>query len=125
MAAGVDQEARVVEEIRQGADRIYERLEKDVVQMCTLLKTVIKRVEDGCQRLSEGSMQELQTRFRQIFWALKLHIVFYYDAEADVSALNEVGHLQLVNLTDQEMRQLPGPEYAIDPVSILLEIVSL
>ena len=86
------------------------KLEDDVIAMCDLLlllannRTVPKKVKQ---------------HFEDIYWSLKLHLVFHLGPEA--ANLEKLKELRvLLRLVDQ----LPKREKAIDPWSKLLEIVS-
>ncbi len=123
-----------IREIAIGSQRLKTRMEKDVVGICKLLK----KLDQKCrprenEDLPEALKASLKRHFRDIYWSLKLHVVFHlgridsepHSAESNAdSELKEIGRLHFVDLTDEEMNVLPDQEHAIDPGSKLMEIVS-
>lgn len=122
-----------MKEIAKGSQELKNKLEKYVVKVCELLKKLNK---ECCPRenedLPEGLKASLRENFRDIYWSLKLHMLFHLGIESEPrdgndnadSKLQEVGRLHMVNLTDEEMSKLPDQKHAIDPGSKLMEIVS-
>jgi len=103
--------------------RLRDRVEKDVLEVCKLLK----KLNDECSSTENKDLPKtlkdtLRKHFRDICWSLKLHLLFHLgigESKAD-SKLQEVVHL-----TDEDMSELPDQKHAIDPGSKLMEIVSI
>ena len=86
-----------------------EKLKRDMTAMCKLLLSLIE----------EHGVPKVKQHFEDIYWSLKLHLVFLLGLKAANSAkLEELQ--ELLGLTDE----LPQRDQAIDPGSKLLEIVS-
>lgn len=78
--------------------------------MCDLLLLIAKEY---------GVLKKVKQHFVDIYWSLKLHLVFLLGPEAaNVEKLEDLR--ELLGLTNQ----LPRRDQAIDPGSKLLEIVS-
>ena len=110
--------------IRSG--RLRARVEKDVSEVCQLLEKLDEKCREN-EELSERFKDSLRKHFRDIYWSLKLHLLFHLgigESNAD-SKLQNVGRLHMVGLTDEEMRKLPDQKHAIDPGSKFIEIVSM
>ena len=114
-----------ITEIVKANENLKDRMEDDVVEMCNLLKALNTRI-DVQLRENEDLREGLKKHFRDIYWSLKLHLVFHLGtddlAHQATAELEEVG--RLVGLTDEEIRLLPDQIHAIDPGSKVLEIVS-
>ena len=115
-----------IEEIVRGNENLKKRMEKDVVQMCKLLKLIHEEIQ---ARENEDLQEGLKKHFIDIYWSLKLHMVFHLgttlgsgDLDSADSKLEEVG--RLFGLTDEEIKLQPDQIHAIDPGSKVLEIVS-
>ena len=112
-----------VRHIARRSQRLRYRVEKDVLEVCKLLK----KLNDECSSTENKDLPKtlkdtLRKHFRDIYWSLKLHLLFHLgigESTAD-SKLQEVVHL-----TDEEMNELPDQKHAIDPGSKLMEIVSI
>ena len=129
-------EEAYIKEIAKRSQRLRNRMAKDVVGMCNLLT----KLDEKCKGTeNEGLPDDLKAslteHFRDIYWSLKLHLLFHLgagnDAESDDDAesdadlqLQKVSRLDFVNLTEEENNVLPDQTHAIDPGSKLLEIVS-
>ena len=117
-----------VRQIAKRSGRLRGRVGKDVSEVCQLLK----KLDEKCRprknkELSECFKASLRKHFRDIYWSLKLHLLFHLGIEesnAD-SELQNVGRLHMVQLTDEEMSKLPDQKHAIDPGSKFIEIVSM
>ena len=124
----MDEDYRDVKHIAIRSGRLRRRVEKDVSEVCQLLK----KLDEKCRprenkELSECFKDSLRKHFRDIYWSLKLHLLFHLgigESNAD-SELQNVGRLYMVDLTDEEMRKLPDQKHAIDPGSKFIEIVSM
>lgn len=107
------------------SQRLRGRVEEDVLQVCKLLT----KLDEKCRSkdLPETLKITLREHFRDIYWSLKLHLLFHLgigESNAD-SKLQTVGRLHMVGLTDEEMSEPPDQEHAIDPGSKFMEIVSI
>ena len=117
-----------VRQIAIRSQRLRRRVEKDVFEVCQLLKKLDEKCKPRKNKeLPESFKASLREHFRDIYWSLKLHLLFHLgigESSAD-SELQNVGRLHMVDLTDEEMSELPGQEHAIDPGSKFMEIVSI
>lgn len=87
------------------------KLKRDVIAMCDLLLSLVEK---------DGVPKKVKQHFEDIYWSLKLHLVFLLGTEdAKLAELEKLRKL-LGLPTDQ----LPQRDQAIDPGSKLLEIVS-
>ena len=109
---------RYIHEVVKGVQRIENRLEDDVIVMCELLYQLIEVYAD---RLDEKTKR----KFADIYWSLKLHLLFHLGADTARNLLELKMLGSLLKLTDEELNTLPNEERAIDPGSKLLEIVSI
>ncbi|PFX15932.1 hypothetical protein AWC38_SpisGene19823 [Stylophora pistillata] len=104
------------------AENLEKRMSKDVLKVCEVLKLVQKQ----CNERESGSLPDnlknlLRMHFRDIFWSLKLHLLFH---GATDDALRKIGEWELVSLTANEMEAAPDATNVIDPGSKILEILS-
>ena len=113
-------ELQYVEEIVKGVDNLRNSLENHVSEMCTLLKSLIEEINK--RGLPEEFKNSLEKHFQDIYWSLKLHVVFHLGRRVHVE-LQEVGYL--AGLTRDELAKVPDQNSAIDPWSKLVEIVSM
>lgn len=87
------------------------KLKRDVIAMCEILLSLVKE---------HGVPKKVKQHFEDIYWSLKLHLVFLLGTEdANLEKLEELR--ELLGLPSD---QLPQRDQAIDPGSKLLEIVS-
>ena len=87
------------------------KLKDDVIAMCDLILLLLAN--------NRTVPKKVKQHFEDIYWSLKLHLVFHLGPEA--ANLEKLEELRvLLGLVDQ----LPQREKAIDPWSKLLEIVS-
>ena len=116
--SGPDDQWPYIVEVAKRAQRIERFLENDVIVMCELLYQVI---EVHADRLDE----ETKRQFADIYWSLKLHLLFHLGAQTarNLYELDRLG--RLLNLTAKELYILPNEERAIDPGSKFLEIVGI
>lgn len=134
-------EEQYIEEIANGIDELKKHLGKYVLEMCTLLKLVVEEIRKR-QSLPREIKETLKNHLQDIYWSLKLHMVFHeieHQPVDDVGPskpkksnkpqldpykeLEDLGHL--VGLTDEELTKIPKQESAVDPWSKLIEIVSM
>ena len=86
------------------------KLKRDVIAMCDLLLSLVEE---------HGVPKKVKQHFEDIYWSLKLHLVFLLETKnANLEKLEVLR--KLLGLADQ----LPERNQAIDPGSKLLEIVS-
>ena len=93
-----------------------------VSKVCEVLKLLQKK----CKERESGSLpnalkNSLREHFWDIFWSLKLHLLFHGAPDAD---LKKMGVWELVSLSADEMKAKPDEKSVIDPGSKILEIVS-
>lgn len=103
---------KYIEEIANVLDTTpkKEKLKRDVIEMCTLLLSLVEE---------HGVPKKVKQHFEDIYWSLKLHLVFLLGPEdANLAELEKLR--KLLGLADE----LPQKDQAIDPGSKLLEIVS-
>ena len=109
-------------------DHDEEKLIEDVIELCVrvlipiceVCKDIVEKEEIMPERL-----EPLKENFTDIYWTLKLHLVFHAGLETanQVTELYELG--QLLALPQKKLsKDYPGKKCAIDPGSKLLEIVS-
>lgn len=128
MASTIAQAKKCLEEIGRGSITVEERLEGDVTAMCELIETLRKKCEARAR--GDTSLKDLMRKhFGDIYWNLKLHVVFHYGTETvkDLEELRKMGYEQ--GLTPEELdHKFPDEgswdEYAFDPGSKLVELVS-
>ena len=104
-------------------------LEKDVIELCKkILLPLCGEVNGGVEnkQFVTERLEFLTERFTDIYWTLKLHLVFYYGLEKanEVKELQDLGRLLRLPEYDLEKKS-PGANYAVDPGSKLLDIVSI
>lgn len=114
-------------------DKDEEKLIEDVVELCVKVLIPICQVcTQVCRDVVEKEeimperLEFLKENFTDIYWTLKLHVVFYAGLETanQVTELYELG--QLLELPQKKLSEhYPEKECAIDPGSKLLEIVSI
>lgn len=120
MSPPTDEEVyRYIKEI-VNRDKKIKKLQNDVVDMCKLLSQLV----DDCKETSpNGDVHpRLEQSFKDIYGSLKLHVKFRLGPDVEITELNTLG--KKIGLTELKLKELPGPECAIDPGSKLLEIVS-
>lgn len=111
------------------ARRDETRLQEDVIELCKkvllpLWTEVNGRVAN--KQFVKERLEFLTKRFTDIYWTLRLHLVFYLGLEQanEVKELQELGHL--LRLSEYDLKEkCPGADYAVDPGSKLLDIVSI
>ena len=120
--------ASQVQKFEEGIAKRIKTMRKHVVEMCTLLRNLHEEIYQK-RNLEERFKAPLKNHFRDIYWSLKLHLVFHLGIPqtnttetADIE-LQEVG--KLFGLENEEINRQPDQECAIDPGSKLLEIVSM
>ena len=116
-------EVKYIEEIANGVKNLKKHLRKSVVKMCEkVLKPLIEQVHNR-PNLQEKLKNSLKKHFQDIYWSLKLHLVFHCGTGNDPHELQEMG--RSVYLTEDELAALPDQNCAVDPWSKLMEIVSI
>ena len=111
--------------VKGGFQNLQNRMEKDIKDMCENILMPLT-AEFGERDLPEELLERLRRYFRDIYWSLKVHLMFHLGIpdepqEIDI-LLNEVGAWG--GLTDDEMSKLPDQNLVVDPGSKLLEMVS-
>ena len=108
-----------------GIKALKKRIKGDVEEMCkVILIPLAKRYEikTSSKELPEG----LRGYFRDIYWSLKVHLVFHLGIADELQnsdkLLNEVGTWG--GLTNEEMVEVPNPNQVVDPGSKLVDMVS-
>ena len=116
-----------VKEIQRICNEIS-ALEKNLVKyvngMCNTLSTNL--LSDGQLPGSDSGLKaKLKKHLSDIYWTLKLHLLFHLGVESALEhkILEQFG--KSLELTDDELKILPGVEHAIDPGSKVLEAVSI
>ena len=115
-------EKRIVKRITNS----NKRMEGDVKQMCEgILKPLIKKF--GEYDLPKELLERLRGYFTDIYWSLKVHLMFHSGIADEPQEIDEV--LNVVGawggLTNEEMNELPDQDCVVDPGSKLLEMVSI
>ena len=111
----------VIEEFVNGIKNLRKCLSKDVREMCILLINFVSLL-----KANENWKEQLTEHFSDIYWTLKLHLFFHLVGEDVVlnhEELKEFGNL--LDLTNDELKTLPGIKHAVDLGSKVLEIVSI
>lgn len=110
-----------IQEIAIGNEKLEDRLERDVTEVCKCLDenfarpffhTIIK--------------SQLQKNLSDIYWCLKLHLAFHLGPERALQheKLKQFGY-DVLELTEEQLNDLPDETHAIDPGSKVLEMVSM
>ena len=111
--------------IAQGIKVLGNRIEKDVAQMCKIILIPLTEII-GESDFSEESLERLRGYFRDIYWSLKMHLMFHLGYSNELEEIDEL--LNVVGawggLTNEEMNKLPDQNHVVDPGSKLVEIVS-
>ena len=102
------------------------RMESDVEQMCRRILIPLTE-EFGERDLPAELLERLRGYFRDIYWSLKVHLVFHLGIADELQEIDEL--LNVVGawggLTNEEMNELPDQDCVVDPGSKLLEMVSI
>lgn len=145
-------EVKYIEEIANGIENLKKSLGKDVVEMCTLLKTVVEAIRER-SGLPKELTDTITKHIQDIYQCLKLHLVFHgvehetadlecntsskprKPAKSDIPRLDPYKELEklgpILHLKDEDLKNeiLPDPtsvlDYCVDPWSTLIEIVSM
>ena len=119
----VETARKEIEEVVKGSVNIEEQLERDVDQMCTLLSVLDAGRFSGVDMTTR--LESLRKKFIEVYWILKLHLLFHLGSTIAVKHKNlkELG--SLLGLTNADLDRLPGKGHAVDPGSKILEIVSM
>ena len=116
----------ITNRIARGIEVLEGRVEKDVEEMCR--KILIPLTEKfGEHDLHEELLERLRGYFRDIYWSLKVHVMFHLGIADELQEIDEL--LNVVGawggLTNEEMNELPDQDCVVDPGSKLLEMVSI
>ena len=102
------------------------RMESDVEQMCRRILIPLTE-EFGERDLPAELLERLRGYFRDIYWSLKVHLMFHLGIADELQEIDEL--LNVVGawggLTNEEMNELPDQDFVVDPGSKLLEMVSI
>ena len=102
------------------------RMESDVEQMCRRILIPLTE-EFGERDLPAELLERLRGYFRDIYWSLKVHLMFHSGIADELQEIDEL--LNVVGawggLTNEEMNELPDQDCVVDPGSKLLEMVSI
>ena len=121
---------RDIESLADGINNVEKRLERDVSDMCVILKALAEEIFKYRPGLPKQEADQLRVHFHDIYRSLKLHLVFH--SHADFSRFDAPTKLQdlgrSIRLSDEELGRRPDEnsalDYCTDPWSKLLEIVS-
>ena len=115
----------ITNRIAGGIEALEGRVESDVEQMCRRILIPLTE-EFGKHDLPAELLERLRGYFRDIYWSLKVHLVFHLGIADELQQIDEV--LNVVGawggLTNEEMNELPDQDHVIDPGSKLVEMVS-
>ena len=111
--------------IAQGIKVLGSKIEEDVAQMCEIILIPLTKIL-GESDFSKESLERLRGYFRDIYWSLKVHLMFHLGY---ANVLEEIDELLNVvgawgGLTNEEMNELPDQNHVVDPGSKLVEMVS-
>lgn len=99
------------------------RMESDVEQMCRRILIPLTE-EFGERDLPAELLERLRGYFRDIYWSLKVHLMFHSGIADELQQIDEL--LNVVGawggLTNEEMNELPDQDCVVDPGSKLLEM---
>ena len=111
--------------IARGIEVLERRVESDVEQMCKRILIPLTE-EFGKRDLPAELLERLRGYFRDIYWSLKVHVMFHLRISDELQEIDEL--LNVVGawggLTNEEMNELPDQDHVIDPGSKLVEMVS-
>ena len=114
----------ITNRIAGGIQKLVKRIENDVEEMCKRILIPLTK-EFVKQELPAELLERLRGYIRDIYWSLKVHLVFHLGIADELQidkVLNKVGAWG--GLTDEEMNELPDQDHVIDPGSKLVEMVS-
>ena len=116
----------ITNRIAGGIQKLVKRIKDDVEEMCKSILIPLTK-EFGKQDLPAELLERLRGYIRDIYWSLKVHLVFHLGIADELQQIDEL--LNVVGawggLTDEEMNELPDQDHVIDPGSKLLEMVSI
>jgi len=121
---------RDIESLANGIKNVEKRLDRDVSNMCVILKALAEEIFKDRPGLPRRDADQLRVHFRDIYRSLKLHLVFH--SHADFSRFDAPTKLKdlgrSIRLSNEELERRPDEnsalDYCADPWSKLLEIVS-
>ena len=115
----------ITNRIAGGIQKLVERIEKDVGQMCRRILIPLTEEFEECDLPAE-LLERLRGYFKDIYWSLKVHLLFHFGIADELQQIDEL--LNKVGawggLTNEVMNELPDQDCVVDPVSKLLEMVS-
>lgn len=126
---------KYIRSIQRSLKSLRDRLERDVNEVCSkVLPPLRKLIENKMKERKDefpnsdvpAKLTPVIKHFSDIYWSLKLHLAFHLgeDTARQNAELKKLGEF-IVELAMEDLDKLPGLEYAIDPVSKILEIVSM
>lgn len=112
---------RYIREILGRIQFLEGTLEDHVDAMCQLLQ---QEAMVAIPNVPEDRQLSSKTHLKDIYWSLKLHLLFHVgeDAANHHANLRRLG--ANLGLGEEELNKLPGPERAIDPGTKFLEFLS-
>ena len=118
--------------IQRSVQSIRDRLQRDVREVCSVLKPIENMMKERKDKRPNSDVPAKLTpvikHFSDIYWSLKLHLAFYRGEDeatqnADLGKLREF--IVEMSVEDLQLHKLPELKHAFDPVSKILEIVSM
>lgn len=123
-------EEREIEVLATGIKNVEKRLDRNVEEMCELLRALAKEIFEKRPELPRQDVESLREHFQDIYKSLKLHLVFH--SGADFSSFDAPTKLRELRLSiepnpevlDRQPDENSALEDCADPWSKLMEIVS-
>ena len=116
----------ITNRIAGGIQKLVKRIERNVEEMCERILIPLTE-EFGNQDLPAELLERLRGYIRDIYWSLKVHLVFHLGIADKPQKIDEL--LNVVGawggLTNEEMKEQPNQNHVIDPGSKLVEMVSI
>lgn len=115
----------ITNRIAGGIQKLVKRIERDVEEMCKRILIPLTK-EFGKQDLPAELLERLRGYIRDIYWSLKVHLVFHLGIADELQQIDKVLYKvgAWSGLTNEEMNELPDQDHVIDPGSKLVEMVS-
>ncbi|XP_068727001.1 uncharacterized protein [Montipora capricornis] len=118
----------IVKEIVRGIEKLENRLERDVTNLCTILLADEDDFRDSMesQTPNKNALDNFHN-YCAIYWSLKLHLVFHMGVDQALQHEKLKKFHDLLNYPEElwKWELLPGLEHAVDPGSKVLEILSI
>ena len=115
----------ITNRIARGIEALEGRMESDVEQICRRILIPLTK-EFGERDLPTELLERLRGYFRDIYWSLKVHLMFHLGIADELQQIDEL--LNMVGawggLTNEKMNKLPDQNCVVDPGSKLVEMVS-